>query len=211
MALVRAKAAKSNPDAVLSAALNDFKTVLTEEQSRQFNTTLSPDTNDAVRLATQIDHENTNRWGRCLGPRLVTFLESVQQFSKILDTFVSSNPEIAALLWGGVKLCLLLVNNFTSYFDKLSSLFMQIGRSCPRLAEFGALYKTSLGLQKSLCEYYAIVVRLCKLAVEFARKSCTCVLSIAFFICLTIQTLFKLHLQSCNPLTCSLAPSKSSY
>ena len=175
MALVRVDTAKSRPEIALLAALDDFKTVLTDEQKRQLSATIKPDATDAIRVATQIDQENTNRWGRCLGPRLVSFLESVQQFSKVVDTFVSSNPEIAALLWGGVRLSLLLVNNYVSYFEKLSGLFMQLGRSCPRLAEFGTLYKTSIGLQRSLCEYYAVVVHLCKSVIEFAKKPCRCI------------------------------------
>ena len=170
MALVRADSARPMHETSLLSALSDFKTVLTNEQSRQFTATVIPDANDAIRLATQIDHENNSRWGRCLGPRLVSFLESVQQFTKIVDTFVGSNPKIAALVWGGVKMSLLLVNNFTSYFEKLSELFMQLGRTCPRFAEFGTLYKISVGLQTSLCEYYSVVVRLCKSAIEFARK-----------------------------------------
>ena len=43
-----------------------------------------------------------------MGPRLITFLESVQQFSGIVDVFVSSNPQMAALVWGGVKFALLV-------------------------------------------------------------------------------------------------------
>ena len=170
MALVRTPNVGSRPDVALSIALNEFKTILTDEQQHQFSAIKPPEHNDALRLATEIDQGNTNRWGRCLGPRLISFLESVQQFSAIVDTFVSSNPKIAALVWGGVKMSLLIVNNFTTYFDKLSDLFMQLGRTCPRFTEFGALYATSPGLQTSLCEYYVVVVRLCKSAVEFTRK-----------------------------------------
>ena len=53
-------------------------------------------------------------------------------------------------------------NNITSYFEKLSTLFMKLGCTCPQFTEFSYLYPTSIRLQKALCEYYAAVVRLCK-------------------------------------------------
>ena len=152
-------------------ALSDFEAVLNEEQKSRFTATRTPDVNAAIKLAIEIDHDNASRRSRCLGTRLIKFLEGVQQFSSVIGTFVSSNPQIAALVWGSVKLSLLVVNNFASYFDKLSTLFMQIGRKCPRLAEFGSLYITSPGLQRALCEYYAVAVRICKSAIEFSRKS----------------------------------------
>ena len=171
MALVHTTAAKLQPAISLNVALSDFEAVLTEEQKRRFTASPVPDANAAVRLAIEIDHDNASRRGRCLGTRLVRFFESVQQFSDVVGTFASSNPQIAALVWGGVKLSLLVVNNFASFFDKLSTVLMQIGRTCPRLAEFGAVYITSTRLQRVLCEYYAVVVKLCKSAIEFSRKS----------------------------------------
>ena len=171
MALVHATVARSQPAITLAVALSEFEAILTDEQKRRFTTSLAPDANATVRLAIEIDHHNASRRGRCLGTRLVKFLESVQQFSDIVGTFVSSSPQIAALVWGGVRLSLLIVNNFTSYFDKLSNVFMQIGRTCPLFAEFGALYITSTRLQRVLCEYYAVVVKLCKSAVELSQKS----------------------------------------
>ena len=173
MALVHSTVARLQPAIALNVALSDFEAILTDEQKARFATSAAPDANAAVKLAIEIDHDNTSREGRCLGTRLVRFLESVQQFSGIVGTFVSSSPQIAALVWGGVRLSLLVVSNFAFYFDKLSNVFMQIGRTCPRLAEFGALYVSSSRLQQVLCEYYAVVVKLCKSAIEFSRRSGT--------------------------------------
>ena len=174
MALVRSTVAKLSPAISLNVALSDFESILTDEQKLRFAATLAPDPNAAIKLAFEIDHDSASRRGRCLGVRILKFLESVQQFSGVVGTFVSSNPQIAALIWGGVKMSLLVVNNFASYFDKLSTVLMQVGRTCPRLAEFGSLYITSPRLQTVLCEYYAMVVKLCKSAIEFSRKSGRC-------------------------------------
>jgi Ulp1 family protease len=47
---------------------------------------------------------------------------------------------------------------------------MNIGRTCPRYQDVGFLYPKSTRLQKALCEYFVVVVKLCRQAVLFIRK-----------------------------------------
>ena len=47
---------------------------------------------------------------------------------------------------------------------------MKIGLTCPRYRDFGLLYPESMRLQNALCEYFVIIVRLCKQAVVFLKK-----------------------------------------
>ena len=47
---------------------------------------------------------------------------------------------------------------------------MRIGRTCPRYQEFGLLYPESTRLQNALCEYFVVIVCLCKQAVIFLKK-----------------------------------------
>jgi hypothetical protein len=54
-------------------------------------------------LTAQLDRSQDRR-GRSIGTRLHSVLQCVRDFSAIIDTFVSSNPTIAALVWGSVKL-----------------------------------------------------------------------------------------------------------
>ena len=109
MALVVANTALSKPEISLVQALNDYETILSDEDQIQLHSQGTPDVMAALNLATAIDAKNTSHRRQCMGPRLITFLESVQQFSSIVDTFVSSHPEIAALVWGGLKLALLVI------------------------------------------------------------------------------------------------------
>jgi hypothetical protein len=67
-----------------------------------------PDPAAVFILTAEIDSENAKRRSQCVGIRIFSFLESVQQFSGIVDTFVSSNPAIAALVWGSIKFALLV-------------------------------------------------------------------------------------------------------
>ncbi|KAG9251495.1 uncharacterized protein F5Z01DRAFT_267855 [Emericellopsis atlantica] len=56
----------------------------------------------------QLQQEHQLRKGRGVAARLISVLQSVQAFSSIVDTLVSSKPDIAALVWGSVKLALLV-------------------------------------------------------------------------------------------------------
>ncbi|KAL8991816.1 MAG: hypothetical protein Q9169_007626 [Polycauliona sp. 2 TL-2023] len=157
------------PELKLAQALDEYEKILTADEKIQLRGQGAPDALAAINFTTTIDRECSNRRRRCMGPRLITFLETVQQFSGVVDTFVSSHPEFAALVWGGVKLTLRVANNFASYFDQLSTLLMNLGRQCPRINRLGTLYPSN-GLREALCNYYATIIRLCKHIMQFLRK-----------------------------------------
>jgi hypothetical protein len=89
--------------------LDQFESKLTPEQTAQLrNISSVPDANAVIVFTTQLDEENAKRKSRCVASRLSTFLQSIQQFASVVETFVSSNPKIAALIWGSVKFALLV-------------------------------------------------------------------------------------------------------
>lgn len=108
MALVLANAQRLKPEASLLQALHDFEQILSDEQRRRFRSEGFPNAAAAMEVTARIDQECSQKRRQCMGPRVMTVLESVQQFSAAADTFVSAHPEVAALVWGGVKLTLLV-------------------------------------------------------------------------------------------------------
>lgn len=110
MALAFTNAAPLKPDVKLNQALVDYEKVLFDNERAQLRAEGAPDTMAAIAFTAVIDKECTKGRRRCMGPRLITFLESVQQFSRVIDTFVTSHPEFAALVWGGVKLTLRVIS-----------------------------------------------------------------------------------------------------
>ncbi|CAG8399790.1 unnamed protein product [Penicillium salamii] len=159
-----------DPTEKLREALARFESILTGDQKRKYQTSnAKPDAGSVLRFVDELDNTN-NTMKQCVGPRLSTFLGRVQQFTSIVDTFVSANPEIAALVWGGVRVAILAVSNITSYFDKITSLIMEIGKSCPAYQQFGQLYPGCVKLQRALCGYYAIIVALCIKIIEVSRR-----------------------------------------
>jgi hypothetical protein len=61
--------------------------------------------------------------------------------------------------------------NMSTYIEKLSSLFMEIGRSAPRHQAIALCYPRSTKLQSYLSEYFIVVVGLCRHLFKFGQKS----------------------------------------
>jgi hypothetical protein len=96
-------------DEPLRSALRDFQDVLSPDQKRNLLAqTTVPDVAAVIILTAEVDDQNARRTGRRIATRLNTFLESVQQFSSVADTFISPSSNMAALLWGSVKLAILV-------------------------------------------------------------------------------------------------------
>jgi hypothetical protein len=87
-----------------------FQRCLTPAQREEFSTvSLRPDANSVIKFTTEIDEENwKRRKSRNVATRINDFLQSVEEFSSIVETMVSSNPAIAALVWGSVKFAIIV-------------------------------------------------------------------------------------------------------
>ncbi|EXJ91683.1 hypothetical protein A1O3_00233 [Capronia epimyces CBS 606.96] len=175
MAVALRTAAPLKPEIRLAQTLSEFESILSDSQKlglRAYKNQTAPETTDVMRLTAEIDRNNGRRRSRrCVGPRFSSILQAVQQFSTIVDTIVGGSQSLlASAIWGVLKMTLQITSSFTSYFENLSVLFMNIGRTCPRFQEFGSLYPRSQSLQRALCEYFIVVVELCMRAVLFIKK-----------------------------------------
>lgn len=93
-----------SPAEQLNEAVDDFQKILTEDQRTSLKNIKSiPDADAVLVFTAQLDSSQQRR-GRSIATRLHSVLQSVREFSAVIDTFVSSKPEIAALVWGSVKL-----------------------------------------------------------------------------------------------------------
>lgn len=108
----------------LSDAIDPFQNCLEPEQKARLDAIKAvPDAHAVAELTYQLDQENAKRQSRCVAARISPLLESVQQFAGIVETFVSSNPQIAALVWGSIKL-VLQVSRLCSQWQQIISRFM---------------------------------------------------------------------------------------
>lgn len=101
----------------LELALASFQSTLNDEERVKLQR-MKGSPCDAVSV-TQFTHEldrlDTGRRGKSMVTTSHSLLQSVVQFYHIAETYVSSQPEIAALVWGSVKLAFMVRIPFVLY------------------------------------------------------------------------------------------------
>lgn len=163
---------KDDPTDSLQQALANFQDSLTAEQQKKLTaSTVVPNAEEVLYFVAKLDAENGSKTRRSVSPRLCTFLSAVQQFAGAVETFVSSNPKIGALIWGSIKTAMTMAGNIASYFDKITKMIEKIGRFCPTYQKFGQLYQGCVGLQQALCEYYVVIVELCTKVIKISQRT----------------------------------------
>lgn len=155
---------------VLRDAVSDFQGVLNDEERRELmGMKAIPDADSIMVFTAELDSTHRTRTGPSFASRLHTVLSSVGVFCSIVDTFVSSHPEIAALLWGSLKLTMVVAANVVSYYQVTSDLFMKLGKLCPLFADYQSLYPDSIRLQSALVEFHASLIRCCAHVVRIVQ------------------------------------------
>ena len=126
MALALANASRLKPEIKLSQALAEYEAVLTGEQKAQLRSYGGTvDVMAVCSLTNEIDDENKSRRSRSVGTKLKTFLESVQQFTGVIDTLAGSN-KLGGLVWGAVKLAILVTKICSNYNLPLVNSFISL-------------------------------------------------------------------------------------
>ncbi|KAF5534767.1 NACHT domain-containing protein [Fusarium napiforme] len=159
-------------DQILQNAINSFRTVLTPEQLDEFNRIQSvPDTDAVLVFTAELDLQRQNQRGKSIASRLYPVLQAVHNFTSIIDTFVSSNPTIAALVWGSVKMTMMIMLNAAPYYEAFVELCMELGRLCPRFEQYQALFPTSERLQEAICTFNASIIQCCQRVIAMPKRS----------------------------------------
>jgi hypothetical protein len=105
-ALITTRAQSSDDVKELEDTIACFQAILSDDeriQLQQLKKT-SHDAQSIITFTAELDRLDGKRRGKSVASRLASFLQTVEQFTPIIDTYVQSNPEIAALIWGSIKL-----------------------------------------------------------------------------------------------------------
>lgn len=117
MALALTKAATLKPEIQLAQAISEYEAILNDAQKaklRIFKGQRPPSAQDVMRLTAEIDNDNARlrKSRHCVGPRLTNLLQSVQQFSTVVDLCVGGSQNLmASAIWGVVKMSLQVSNH----------------------------------------------------------------------------------------------------
>ncbi|KAH0530195.1 hypothetical protein TsFJ059_004852 [Trichoderma semiorbis] len=163
---------KSNRAQALRDILFNFQRALTDDQQRELRSIkIVPDTTAVLVFTAELDSLNRNRKGRSIASRLHSILQSVRDFSTSVEAVDSTHSGVASMLWGTVKLTMLVTVKSVAYDEVLSKFFMDLGRFCPQWTDYQIFYSSSLQLQDALYDFYASLIRCFKRAVETAQRS----------------------------------------
>ena len=95
----------------LNVALEQFQDCLTPDQRDRFRVIGTPTATDIISLTDEVNEKDSSRKSRVWAQRTRGILESVQQYSAVVDTFVQANPAISALVWGSIKFVILVAGH----------------------------------------------------------------------------------------------------
>ncbi|KAH7129961.1 hypothetical protein B0J13DRAFT_598305 [Dactylonectria estremocensis] len=180
MALALATASPLKPDIRLAQTVSEFEAALAIDQKAAFRTARSAARNapvtikDVMRLTAEVDLEASRKHGRvrCFGPRMTNMLQAIQQFAALGDVVIGGSQNLIACgVWAVVRMTVHFATGYISHLEKLSLLFMAVGRHAPRYQAMAVVYPRSQNLQRYLFEYFIVVVNLCRRALEFTQKS----------------------------------------
>lgn len=93
----------------LKTALVAFENALSPNQKAQllsFPSTLG--SSEVLAFTNHLYDADATRQSRCIANKLSGFLESVMQFSSAIDTFAQVEQRISSLVWGSVKVVMLV-------------------------------------------------------------------------------------------------------
>ncbi|KAJ3540937.1 hypothetical protein NM208_g4831 [Fusarium decemcellulare] len=157
----------------LETAVAGFQAQLEDAERTRLKSlqTTSPNAQSIIEFTEQLDDVNQKRRGRRIASGLSSFLQTIQQFSPAVDTFVSSNPETAGLIWGSIKLTFLILANFASYFKSFVNILDGFGSLCSLFSEYQRLFGTSVRLRDSICRFHTAVISCCQALVLSTRRS----------------------------------------
>ncbi|KAH7168411.1 hypothetical protein DER46DRAFT_552130 [Fusarium sp. MPI-SDFR-AT-0072] len=160
------------PARELERTIAGFQAILNDEDRKKLQQLkmTSHDSQSIITFTAELDLLDKNRRGKSVASRLASFLQTIGQFTPIVDTYIQSNPDISALIWGSIKLTFLFLANFASYFQSFVELLHGFGSLCTRFAEYQVVFNESSRLKSSVCQFHTSVVTCCQQIVLAIRR-----------------------------------------
>ncbi|KAJ4113659.1 hypothetical protein NW765_011265 [Fusarium oxysporum] len=158
----------------LENAVAHFQATLTDDDRKRLQglKNLPHDAQSIIVFTAELDMQQSgNRRGKSIASRLTSFLQIIQQFTPIIDTYIQSNPDISALIWGSIKLTFMFLANFLSQFQSFVELLQGFGSLYSRLGHYQILFQDSTRLNDSICQFHTSVILCCEKVIYLIRQS----------------------------------------
>lgn len=184
MELIPSQASKLKVSIRLKRAINAFYESLDTNNKAIFDSyrdaarAAPPSLDDIRQIAAEIDRKGR----KPRGDRFKRVLEALQQFVAVGDVVIGSTQNmLVAGVWSVARLTAVvcyqsswlerhvdiltvrqIMTGYASYREKVSEIFLEVGRTAPRHAELACIYPGKGRLHSAMMEYSIVVVELCK-------------------------------------------------
>ena len=165
----------------MDAALQEYNTALLDFQKslkgdKTFVDPLKEATSAAEAIAFASDLESSldnvlerRRFAQA-HPALKRRVEEFQKYAPAIEVFVSSNPAIAALVWGSVKLVLQSIVDFLDPFERVFEIFRDVASTLPRTDIYQKHAAAYPSIQAALQKFHVNLVRFFAASLTFLRR-----------------------------------------
>ncbi|SCV48309.1 uncharacterized protein FFB14_10312 [Fusarium fujikuroi] len=158
----------------LENAVARFQAALTDEDRKRLQDlrNLPHDAQSIIVFTAELDMQQSGkRRGKSIASRLTSFLQIIQQFTPVIDTYIQSDPDISAIIWGSIKLTFMFLANFLSQFQSFVELLQGFGYLYSRLGHYQILFQDSTRLNDSICQFHTSVILCCERVIYLIRQS----------------------------------------
>ena len=157
-------------------ALNPFQKSLKTGKPITFADPLSESTNAAGAIAAGRELETTlgtvldQRHFAKAHPALKKRVEDLCRYAPIIEIFISSNPAIAAIVWGSVKLVLQSIVQFLDPFEKIFDCFQDVANTLPRIDIYQKHAASSPSIETALEQFHVNLVKVFAASLIFLKR-----------------------------------------
>ncbi|KAI2464722.1 hypothetical protein F4781DRAFT_411946 [Annulohypoxylon bovei var. microspora] len=148
--------------------LDDFKKTagLTQAEEAEFQMTGLEELQTCIRTIQQ-DQEQKRKM--MYMRRLDPFLQTMEQYGKVLDVFVNTS-EIVAFIWGPMKFILLIANTFSEALHSVLDAYQEIGEQIPLFRGYEELFSSNAHMKSMLVLIYRDILEFHREAIKYFKQ-----------------------------------------
>ena len=99
--------------------------------------------------------------------RIQPFLDQLDKYHQVVDTFVQAKPEVLALIWGPIKLLLEFSQNALRSFDAIVNIMADLGERLSIFTQYTAVLHSNDRIREVLCLIFKDVLDFYLTALNF--------------------------------------------
>ncbi|KAK9780358.1 hypothetical protein SCAR479_02995 [Seiridium cardinale] len=152
-----------------------------EEAQREFRKKLkSPDLYEQILNTATVDkvynaitklQETTLGRGRLRNlAKIGKFLERLSSYAAVIEVFIQVKPDLLALIWGPIKMLILLSSRLNSALDKVTDLMEKIGNILPQFSRLVETFEDSNQIKAALAMFYEDLLDFYQITLDFFNK-----------------------------------------